>query len=168
MKGLELGSMLPQFNLKNHEGVEITNSDLRGKKVWLSFHPLAWTAVCEAQMKNIEGHYDYFFKELNVYPLGISIDHMFTKQAWARAIGIEKLDLLSDFWPTGELAKACNLFREDYGSSERADLLFDEEGKLIFQKVYPISEVPELNLIVEAVKGDVSEMRAHRALEPIQ
>ncbi len=29
--------------------------------------------------------------------------------------------------------------------------VFDEKGKLIFQKIYPISEVPNLSLVVDAV-----------------
>ena len=151
MPGLQLGAKLPQIILKNQKGREINFEEYKGKNILLSFHPLAWTPVCENQMKNIESHYDYFFEQLNVFPVGISIDHTFCKNAWAKALGIEKLDMLADFWPTGELAKACDIFRERDGFSERADLLFDEEGRLIFQKIYPISEVPNLSLIVNAI-----------------
>ncbi len=151
MSGLELGTKIPEITLKNQKGTPIDINDFKGKNVLLSFHPLAWTSVCEKQMKNIEGHYDYFVDQLNIVPLGISIDHSFCKNAWAKAIEVEKLDMLCDFWPTGELAKMCNIFREEAGTSERADLLFDEEGILIFQKIYPISEVPNLSLVVDAI-----------------
>lgn len=151
MPGLEIGSEIPKIILKNQKGVEFNFEDYKGKYVLLSFHPLAWTSVCEKQMKNIESHYDYFTDQLNIMPFGISIDHTFCKNAWAKAIGVEKLNMLADFWPTGELAKACNIFRDNAGSSERADLLFDGNGKLVFQKIYPISEVPNLSLVVDAV-----------------
>lgn len=153
MSGLQLGTKIPEIILKNQKGVEVNLGDLKGKNVLLSFHPLAWTSVCETQMRNIESHYDYFVNELNVYPLGLSIDHTFCKNAWAKAIEVEKLDMLADFWPTGALAKMCQIFREADGFSERADLLFNEEGILIFQKIYPIKEVPDLHLVVEAVQN---------------
>ena len=151
MAGLELGTKIPEITLKNQKGVEINIGDYAGKNLLLSFHPLAWTSVCEKQMRNIEAHYDYFVEQLNLIPFGVSIDHTFCKNAWAKAIEVEKLDMLADFWPTGELAKSCNIFRDHVGSSERADLLFDEEGRLIFQKIYPISEVPNLSLVVDAL-----------------
>lgn len=151
MSGLEMGTKLPSVVLKNQKGKLVDLNDFKGKCILLSFHPLAWTPVCETQMRNIEGHYDYFVNQLHVVPFGISIDHSFCKNAWAKAIEVEKLDMLCDFWPTGELAKMCNIFRDEAGSSERADLLFNEEGILIFQKIYPISEVPDLSLVVDAV-----------------
>lgn len=151
MPGLEVGAEIPKVTLKNQKGAEIKFEDYKGKYILLSFHPLAWTPVCEEQMKNLEAHYDYFTEKLNVVPFGVSVDHTFCKNAWAKAIGVEKLSMLADFWPTGELAKKCNIFRNEAGSSERADLIFEENGKLIFQKIYPINQVPDLNLIVEAV-----------------
>lgn len=79
-------------------------SDFRGKKVLLSFHPLAWTSVCEKQMKALDERYDEL-EDLNVVPVGISVDSVPSKLAWSDHMGLRKLRILSDFWPHGEVAK---------------------------------------------------------------
>ena len=45
-KVINVGEPVPDFTLKDQNEKEITLSDLKGKKVLLSFHPLAWTGVC--------------------------------------------------------------------------------------------------------------------------
>ncbi|KUJ99817.1 MAG: Thioredoxin peroxidase [Thermococcales archaeon 44_46] len=152
MRNLKVGEEAPDFVLKDQEGKEFRLSDFRGKKVLLSFHPLAWTSVCEKQMKALEENYERF-EALNVVPVGISVDPVPTKKAWAEHIGLKKLRILSDFWPHGEVARLYGLFREKEGFSERANVLIDEEGKVAFFKVYPIRELPDLEEIFEFLKG---------------
>ncbi|WP_054841009.1 peroxiredoxin [Thermococcus peptonophilus] len=152
---MKVGEKAPDFALKDQNGEEFKLSDFRGKKVLLSFHPLAWTSVCEKQMKALDENYERFEK-LNVVPVGISVDSVPTKKAWAEHMGgLKKLRILSDFWPHGEVAKLYDLFREDGGGfSERANVLVDEEGKVVFFKVYPISELPDLEEVFEAAERD--------------
>jgi peroxiredoxin len=143
-----IGEKAPDFVLKDQNGEEFKLSDFRGKKVLLSFHPLAWTGICEKQMKALEENYEKF-ETLNVLPVGISVDPMPSKKAWAEHMGLKKLRILSDFWPHGEVAKLYGLFREKDGISERANVLVDEEGKIALYKVYPIGELPNLKEIFE-------------------
>jgi peroxiredoxin len=42
---VEIGKEAPDFRLKDQDGNFIRLSELRGKKVLVSFRPLAWTAV---------------------------------------------------------------------------------------------------------------------------
>jgi len=51
---VQAGDKAPEFVLNDHDGKEIHLSDFKGKKVLLSFHPLAWTKVCAEQMKSLE------------------------------------------------------------------------------------------------------------------
>ncbi len=44
------------------------------------------------------------------------------------------------------------MFREKSGISERANIIVDEKGKIVFVKVYPIPELPDINEIVEFLK----------------
>ena len=53
---IDVGSAAPDFTLKDQNEQEVTLSALRGKKVILSFHPLAWTRVCAIQMQDLEKH----------------------------------------------------------------------------------------------------------------
>ena len=51
MKLIAVGDSAPDFILKDNHDKEIRLSDYRGKKVLLSWHPLAWTSVCTDQMR---------------------------------------------------------------------------------------------------------------------
>lgn len=149
---LPLGSVAPDFSLKDQHGNTVQLSNLKGKKVLLSFHPLAWTSVCSEQMKSLEAAYDQF-EAMNVLPLGVSVDPVPSKKAWAEALGLKKLLILSDFWPHGEVARAFGIFREQDGFSERANVLIDEQGKIVWIKVYPIRQLPDVNEILDFLKA---------------
>ncbi len=51
----KVGEIAPDFTLPAIDGSKVSLSDFRGKKhVVLSFHPLAWTSICAAQMLALE------------------------------------------------------------------------------------------------------------------
>jgi len=137
--------------LKDQHGEEHRLSDFRGMKVLLSFHPLAWTPVCTKQMQSLEENRNQF-DELNTVPLGLSVDSFQSKKAWAENIGVNDTLLLADFWPHGEFAQTMGLFMPDKGISQRANVIIDGEGKVIFIKVYPIKELPDINEIIDFIK----------------
>jgi peroxiredoxin len=144
----KVGGAAPDFELKDQDGEKATLSEHRGKMVLLSFHPLAWTSVCAKQMISLEENMERF-RDLNTVPVGISCDPVPSKKAWAESIDIEETRLPSDFWPHGEYSRKLGLFRERSGTSERANVIVDPEGKIIFAKVYPSSEVPDIDEIIE-------------------
>jgi peroxiredoxin len=146
-----VGDKAPDFVLKNQDGQDFKLSDQIGKRVLLSFHPLAWTDVCAKQMQSLEQNFAVF-ESLKTVPVGISVDSVPTKKAWADNLGISRVALLSDFWPHGEVAKLYEIFREKNGFSERANILVDEEGKIAFFKTYPLSQVPDVDEIIAAVR----------------
>ena len=41
---IKVGEQAIDFKLKDQNGEEVSLKDFKGKKVLLSFHPLAWTA----------------------------------------------------------------------------------------------------------------------------
>ena len=146
-KPLQVGDTAPDFTLKNQNGEEIHLLGLRGKKVLVSFHPLAWTPVCEIQMKSLEIKQDLFSK-LNLVPLGLSVDSQPCKLEWGKHIGIRKLDMLADFWPHGGVASKFGIFIDKAGISGRANFLIDEDGKVIFIRIYERSEIPDIEEII--------------------
>jgi peroxiredoxin len=149
---IALGSKAPDFILKDQDGKQVQLSELKGKKVLLSFHPLAWTKVCAEQMKSLEANYERFEK-LNTVALGFSVDAVPSKKAWAKELAIENTRLLSDFWPHGGVAKSYDIFREKDGFSERANIIADENLKVIFAKSYPISQVPDIEEVIKFLAG---------------
>ena len=149
---VRVGEKAPDFVLKDHNEREIRLSDLKGKRVLLSFHPLAWTKVCAEQMKSLEAHVAQLEK-LNTVALGMSVDTVPSKKAWAHELGIEKTSLLSDFWLHGEVAKSYGIFREKSGTSERANIIIDEEGRVMLVKVYPVSQLPDIDEILKVLES---------------
>lgn len=148
-----VGEKLQDFVLKDQDNKDFNSKELRGKRLLLSFHPLAWTAVCANQMKALEENMETF-SQLNTVPLGLSVDQQFCKNAWAKELGIKHVRLLADFWPHGGLAKSLDLFREKQGFSERANVIVDEEGKIIFVKVYDIPELPDIKEIIDFLENE--------------
>jgi len=124
----------------------------KGKKILLSFHPLAWTPVCSRQMKSLERKQTKFDK-LNTIALGMSVDTVPSKKAWAKSLEIKNTRLLSDFWPHGGVAKLYGIFRAKDGFSERANIIIDEKGKVKFVKVYPLPQLPDIAEIIKVLEG---------------
>jgi peroxiredoxin len=154
---IKVGDDVPNFTLKDQNKTEHQLSDLRGKKVLLSFHPLAWTGVCADQMRSLEANMGAFM-DANTVPFGISVDSTATKLAWADDLGVEKLLMLSDFWPHGGYASKLGLFRDSAGITDRANVLVDEEGRVEWIKVYEISELPDIDEVLD----QVGELRRKR------
>ena len=148
---LRAGKIAPDFVLKDQDGKEVRLSDFKGKKVLLSFHPLAWTKVCAEQMKSLEQQAGTF-AGLNTVALGMSVDTVPSKKAWEKDLGVSKTRLLSDFWPHGEVARAYGIFREKNGFSERANIIIDEKQRIAFVKVYEIPQLPDILEIIELLK----------------
>ena len=148
----QIGEKAKDFALKDQNGKEYRLSQFSGKRVLLSFHPLAWTEVCAKQMKSLEENKEVF-DSLNTVALGMSVDTIPSKLAWAENLGIKNTPLLSDFWPHGEVAKLYGIFRDKNGFSERANIIVDENGKIVFFKIYPIPELPDINEIIDFLKS---------------
>lgn len=150
-KCYKAGEKAPAFSLLDQNEKEFKLSDFKGKRILLSFHPLAWTPVCAEQMISLEKNYDTF-KALNTIATGLSVDSIPAKNAWAKSINIKNTRLLSDFWPHGKVAKLYGLFREKDGFSERANIIINEDQIIEFIHVYEISELPDINKILKFLK----------------
>lgn len=144
--------LAPDFTLKDQRGETVQLSNLRGRKVLLSFRPLAWTPVCTDQMKRLDNAMQRF-QDLNTVVLGIGVDSSPSNKAWADSMKIKQLRILADFWPHGAVSKLYGLLREADGFSERANVVVDENGKVVFVKVYPTSERPDIEEVIAFLKS---------------
>jgi peroxiredoxin len=149
---IKIGSKAPDFSLKDQNGKIVKLSRFRGKKVILSFRPLAWTPVCQDQMRSLEQNH-VTLDDLNTIALGIGVDSVPSNKAWAQAMDVKNTRLLSDFWPHGDIAKAYGIFREKDGFSERANTVLNEDQKVIFTKIYPITQLPEIEEILTLLRS---------------
>ncbi len=147
-----VGKAIPKITLPDQEGKAVDLAKLRGRRILLSFHPLAWTRVCALQMQALEANAGEF-GQANAIAFGVSVDPSPSKKAWAESLGIAKTRLLSDFWPHGAVAAALGLFHDKEGFSDRAGLVLDEEGVIRFAKVYPIPELPDIDEQIRFLKA---------------
>lgn len=149
-KTVQAGKKMKDFILKDQNGQDFRLSEYKGKRVLLSFHPLAWTSLCAKQMQALEKNKKAFDK-LNTVAVGLSVDSVPSKAAWAKSLKIRNTKLLSDFWPHGGVANSMGFLRSQ-GFSERANVIVNEAGKVLFVKVYPINELPDIEEILDVLR----------------
>jgi peroxiredoxin len=147
---IKVGDIAPDFSLRDNNGNKVSLSDFKGKKVLLSWHPLAWTGVCMDQMRSLENNWDEFQK-LNTVPLGLSVDPPPSKKAWAFVILLENVKILSDFRPLGKTAIEYGVYIEKAGISQRANIIIDEEGIVKWVKVYPRDQLPDIKEVIQEI-----------------
>jgi len=150
------GDHAPNFSLKDQNDRTFDLLEHMGERILLSFHPLAWTGHCAAQMVSLEKNREVL-KSLNTSAVGISVDSMVCKREWARQLAISQTQLLCDFWPHGRVARLYGLFREANGFSERANVIVDEKMTVAFVKVYPVHSVPDITEIIRFLQGSTKE-----------
>ena len=103
-------------------------------------------------MKSLEKN-KFAFDSVNTIAVGISVDSIPSKKAWADSLGINKIQLLADFWPHGNVAELYGIFRDKDGFSERANIIIDENQKIAFVKIYPLGKLPNIQEILDILKG---------------
>ena len=145
---IQIGRKTYDFTLDDQNEKQFTLSDFKGKKILLSFHPLAWTSVCSKQMQSLEKNKKNFEK-LNAITVGLSVDSSPCKKAWAKELGIKSIRLLADFWPHGAIAQEYGIFDEIDGVSKRANIIVDENQTIIFVKIYPPAQLPDIKEIIK-------------------
>ncbi|OPX63371.1 MULTISPECIES: redoxin domain-containing protein [unclassified Methanoregula] len=141
------GDPARNFSLKDQNDKTFDLYEQAGKRVLLSFHPLAWTEFCAAQMKSLEENREKF-AALNCVAAGISVDSKPCKKEWAKSLNITHTPLLCDFWPHGAAAMKYGIFRDENGFSERANIIVDGKQRVVFVKVYPVHSVPDIREIL--------------------
>jgi peroxiredoxin len=147
------GDKIPEFKLRDHNEEEVSLDEFEGNNILLSFHPLAWTSVCRNQMQALEDNFDKLERN-NTVPLGISVDPVPSKSAWAEDMELKNLRLVSDFWPHGEFATKLGIFIKEKGISCRVNILVNSEGEVLWAKEYDIPELPDIDEVLEVVANN--------------
>ncbi len=148
---LQIGDTAPNFSLKDQNNLTFDLMEQENKYVLLSFHPLAWTDFCAGQMRSLEENRQ-IFASMNALAVGISVDSVPCKKAWADSLGITGTRLLSDFWPHGNVAQKYGVFRDANGFSERCNILLNTHQEVIFTKIYPVHSVPDINQVIDFLR----------------
>ena len=131
---LEVGTTAPDFTLKDQQGRPVTLSGFRGaKNVLLVFFPLAFTAVCQGELAEIQDHLATYVND-DVQTLAISVGPPPSHKVWATQAGFT-FPVLADFWPHGAVAQAYDVFSRDAGFPNRGTFVVDRGGVITFAEM---------------------------------
>ena len=127
---VEPGQEAPAFELKDHEGNDVSLASFRDQKaVALVFYPFTFTGVCEGEICQLRDDIGAF-EAAEVQVLAVSCDARHAQKVWAEQQGYT-FPLLSDFWPHGEVAKAYGVFNDAVGCANRATFLIGKDGIVV-------------------------------------
>lgn len=158
---IKSGDKAPEFTLKSKnvtgEVKDYSLSDFKGKNVVLLFFPQAFTGVCTDEMCSVSNGLSSY-SDLNAEVLGISVDSVFTQEAWAKANNIT-IPLLSDF-----NKKVINSYNTSYpdggfvfdmnGVSKRAAFVIDKDGIVRYSEVLEnAGDLPDFDKVKETLKS---------------
>jgi peroxiredoxin len=131
---VDVGSVAPDFTLRDQNREEVTLSSFRGNHaVLLVFYPLAFTGICTGELCALRDDLPTFQND-RVQVITVSVDSAYTHKIFAERERYE-FPLLSDFWPHGAVAKAYGVFNEEGGIANRGTFLVDLDGVVRFAEM---------------------------------
>ena len=148
---LVIGAAAPDFTLPSTSGTPVSLAGLRGAPVALVFFPFAFSGTCTGELCELRDNMADF-QHAGVRLLGISCDPPHAQAAFRQAEGYP-FDLLSDFWPHGEVSRRYGVFDEDGGLAIRGSFLVEADGILRWSVVNPRSQARPLAAYREALSA---------------
>jgi peroxiredoxin len=140
---VEVGDQAPDFELRDQHGTPVRLASFRGRRsVVLVFYPLAFSGVCTSELCAIRDEFPEANRD-DVELLTVSVDSTFTHRTWADAENFT-FELLSDFWPHGEVARLYGVFDPERGVAVRGTFIIDKDGVVRWKVVNPIPQARDL------------------------
>lgn len=126
---LDVGQFAPDFTLRNQYEEEVQLSEHRGRPVVLVFYPFAFSSVCTGEMCQLQDMLEEV-QEADALLLAVSTDTTHVLRAFAHQESLE-FDLLSDFWPHGQVAHMYGVLDQEDGVPSRTTFLIDGDGLIL-------------------------------------
>ena len=140
-------------------------SAYRGEKsVALAFYPFNWQETTAAQLVSYQAQRPRVLAS-NAEIVAITVDSIMNTTAWEREIGPFEFPMCSDFWPHGAVSERYGVLRksggglggnssEAAGASDRAVMIVDRGGSIVFRKTYDqdqVAPVEEILAVLEKI-----------------
>lgn len=138
-----VGKPAPQFTLTDQHGRSVSLVNYRGSAVLVVFVPFAFSDTCTNELVDLRDA-DDLADSPNMETVVISCDSIYTLKAWADEHAYTG-ELLSDFWPHGEVARAYGVFHPLKGLATRGSFLVDAEGVCRWALVNPPGEARDVD-----------------------
>lgn len=137
-----VGRPAPGFRMSDTHGRVVSLEDLRGRAVLLVFVPFAFSDTCTNELIDLRGAEDLLRRE-DLAVIVVSCDSIYTLKAWADTHRY-KAELLSDFWPHGEVSRQYGVFNPRKGLAGRGSFLIDADGVVRWAVLNPEGEARDL------------------------
>lgn len=147
---IHVGDNAPNFEVLANDLSKVTLEDSKGKVRLITCVPSLDTGVCDAQTRK--------FNEAasnlgNVEVLTISVDLPFAQNRWCGAVGIERVQTLSDHFKMS-FGTAYGTYIKEHRLECRAVFVVDEKDVVQYvEYVSEITEHPNYEAALEAVKS---------------
>lgn len=154
------GEQAPAFSGRTHHGEVIELARLAGTPVLLMFYPFAFSRVCGSELQTLVARRDQV-RASGARVLAISCDPMHSLRAYAQLLaagsttdstdptagesGELAFDLVSDFWPHGEIAQRYGAFDAIKGAAQRRSFLLDSALRIAHVQAVPAAEARDLD-----------------------
>jgi peroxiredoxin len=153
------GTPGPDFTLPRSSYARVSLTDVRGRRVILAFYHADWEPVSQQQLMLYQDHLAGFSR-LGAVLLAISIDHIWSHGACARAASIN-YSLLADTQPPGAVCRAYGVYDEHARTSARTLFVLDERGVIRWSQIYPAAINPGVGGIFTALEAMGDEELEH-------
>jgi peroxiredoxin Q/BCP len=134
-KSVELGKLIPAFNLPATQEQKINLNQFSGKRVLIYFYPKDNTPGCTQQSKDFRDHFEEF-KALNTVILGVSRDTISSHEKFKAKYALP-FELISDtereLCQLFDVLKEKNMFGKRAIGIVRSTFLIDETGRLVHE-----------------------------------
>ncbi|MDN4478527.1 redoxin domain-containing protein [Demequina lignilytica] len=137
-----IGAPAPTFAMTNTHGRTVTSAQLSGTAYMLVFVPFAFSDTCTNELIDLRGAEDLLARD-DLKVIVVSCDSIYTLKAWADTHSY-KAELLSDFWPHGEVSRQYGVFNPQKGLATRGTFLVDAAGVVRWAIVNPEGEARDL------------------------
>jgi peroxiredoxin len=148
---LPAGTPAPDFTLPSGPEQKVSLSDFRGRPVILAFYPADWSPVCSDELALFQQLLPEF-RKFNAQLLGISVDSIWSHQAFAKDRNLT-FPLLADFEPKGEVSREYGAYLPESGESSRSLFVIDADGVIRWSYRSPRNENPGAAGILKALEA---------------
>jgi alkyl hydroperoxide reductase subunit AhpC len=146
-----VGHPAPVFAMTDTHGRIVTSESLAGTAYLVVFVPFAFSDTCTNELIELRGADDLLSRD-DLRVVVVSCDSVYTLKAWADTHSY-KADLLSDFWPHGDVARHYGVFNPHKGLATRGSFLVDADGVVRWAIVNPEGEARDLADYRDAVRN---------------
>ncbi|MBT4917297.1 peroxiredoxin [Candidatus Peregrinibacteria bacterium] len=152
---LQVGHPAPKFDLEGYfkgEKRRFSLDDYKGKWTVLFFYPLDFTFVCPTELVELSKRHKEL-EELNAQALGVSVDSVYSHEAWLKELGEFEYPLLSDM--TKETSLDYEVLLEQQGIALRGVFIISPDGILKSMTVNDLEigrSVDEILRVLEALQ----------------